>query len=144
MQLEKKDFLLSLSDNLVILVAEDDRNHYILTECCLRKAGVQNEIIWFEDGQAILDFLKGDGHPSKNSNRYIMLLDIRMPKVDGIHILKEIKNDKHLMDISTIMLAADDNKHLAAECYELGCQAHVIKPPGEVLLRAIKRVAQRM
>jgi len=124
--------------------AQSDHNHYILTEYCLRKAGIQNEIIWFEDGQATLDFLNGDGHPREHSNKYIMLLDIKMPKVNGIDILKELKTNEHLMDISTIMLTTSDDHHLVAECYELGCQAHIVKPPGKVLIKAIERVAQRI
>lgn len=144
MTAETKDFMVNLKDNIVFLVVEDNPGHYTLTKYCLRKAGIQNEIIWFEDGQKILDFLNGDGHPLKEGNKYIMLLDIKMPKVDGIEVLRKIKSNGHLMDISTIMLTTSDDQHLATECYGLGCDAHIIKPPGKVLLKAITRVAQRI
>jgi len=139
---ETKDFI--LRDNIVILIVEDDQGHYALAEYCLRKAGIQNEILWFEDGQKILDFLNGDGHPRKNGNKYIMLLDIKMPKLDGIEVLKKIKSDGQLMDISIIMLTTSEDQHIAAKCYDLGCDAHIIKPPGKVLLKAIERVARRI
>ena len=73
-----------------------------------------------------------------------MLLDIKMPNVSGIDILKELKSDEHLANISTIMLTISDDHHLVAECYELGCQAHIVKPPGKVLIKAIERVANRI
>lgn len=141
---KNEDIFINLRDNVAFLVVEDDHGHYLLTEYCLRKAGIQNEIIWFENGQQILDFLNGDGHPRKEGNKYIMLLDIKMPKVDGIEVLKEIKSDRHLMDISTIMFTTSNDKHLVAKCYDLGCDAHIIKPPGKVLLQAIARLAQRI
>ena len=141
---EDKDIFINLRGNIVFLIVEDDQGHYTLTEYCLRKAGIQNEIIWFENGQKILDFLNGDGHPRKEGNKYIMLLDIKMPKVDGIEVLKNLKSDGHLMDISTIMLTTSNDQYLVTKCYDLGCDAHIIKPPGKVLLKAIKRVAQRI
>ena len=73
-----------------------------------------------------------------------MFLDIKMPKVDGVEVLRQIKSDKQLSDISVIMLTTSDDQDIAAQCYELGCQAHIIKPPGPVLLKAIDRVAQRI
>lgn len=141
---ETKELVLTLGDNVVLLIVEDNRSDYKLIEYCLRKAGVENEIVWFEDGQATLEFLKGDGHPQKTASKYILLLDIKMPNVDGIDVLKEIKSDKELSDISTIMLTTSDDHYLVSQCYDLGCEAHIVKPPGKVLLNAIERVAQRI
>jgi CheY-like chemotaxis protein len=133
-----------LRKEVVFLIVEDNHGHYTLTEHCLRVAGIDNEIIWLEDGQVTLDYLRGDGHPTKTGNKYIMLLDIRMPKVDGIEVLGTIKCDEFLRDISVIMLTTSEDQQIARQCYELGCDAHIIKPSGEVLLKAINRVCQRM
>lgn len=141
---ETEHFVLHLRDNIVFLIVEDDQEHYTLTEYYLRKAGIQNEIIWLEDGQVTLDFLNGDGHPRKNGKKYIMLLDIKMPKVDGIEVLEKIKSDKDLTEISTIMFTTSEDQHLVNKCYDLGCDAHIVKPPGKVLLKAIERVAKRI
>ncbi len=133
-----------LRKEIVFLIVEDNQGHYTLTKHCLRDAGIDNEVIWLEDGQATLDYLRGDGHPEKTGNKYIMLLDIRMPKVDGIEVLGTIKREDILRDISVIMLTTSEDQQIARQCYELGCDAHIIKPPGEVLLKAISRICQRI
>jgi len=133
-----------LRSEVVILIVEDNKGHYTLTENCLRQAGIENKIVWLENGQEALDYLKGEGNPSQNGTKYIILLDIRMPKVDGIEVLSEIKRNPSLKDISVIMLTTSEDQHIAHQCYELGCDAHIIKPPGIVLLKAIDRISQRI
>ena len=135
---------MNLRKDIAVLIVEDDRGHYVLTKNCLRNAGIENDITGLEDGQATLDFLSGDGHPSKTGTKYILLLDIRMPKVDGVQVLREVKNDSELKDIPVIMLTTSQDQQLAQLCYELGCEAHIVKPPGDSLLRAIERVGQRI
>lgn len=133
-----------LRDDIVILIVEDNRGHYTLTKHCLRQAGIENTIKWLENGQVAIDYLTGEGNPRKAGTKYIMLLDIRMPKVDGIEVLSTIKQDESLSDISVIMLTTSEDQQIARKCYELGCDAHIIKPPGIVLLKAIDRIAQRI
>lgn len=133
-----------LRNEVIILIVEDNQGHYTLTKHCLRQAGIENEIVWLANGQEALDYLNGEGNPRINGTKYIMLLDIRMPKVDGIEVLSTIKQDESLSDISVIMLTTSEDQLIARQCYDLGCDAHVIKPPGEVLLKAIARVSQRI
>lgn len=128
-----------LPPNVAIVIVEDDRGHYLLTKNCLREAGIDNEIIWLEDGQAALDFFFGETF-GKNHHRYILLLDIKLPKVDGTVVLKRLKTDEKRQSIPVIMLTTSTEQQLAKDCYDLGCEAHVVKPPGNVLLRAIERV----
>jgi CheY-like chemotaxis protein len=135
---------MNLRKDIAILIAEDDRGHYVLTKSCLRNAGIENDIKWLEDGQTTLDYLTGDGHPSKTGKKYILLLDIRMPKIDGVQVLREVKDDEQLKDMPVIMLTTSQDQQLAQLCYELGCEAHIIKPPGKVLLSAIERLGQRI
>ena len=75
---------------VVILVAENDAGHLQLIKRCLRRGGLDNEIIAFTNGQETLDFLFGrQGESSlQKDKKYILLLDIRMPKVNGIEVLK--------------------------------------------------------
>lgn len=94
--LMQEEFNLTLRQDIEVLVVEDERAHYLLAQICIRNAGITNNIVWFADGQAVLDFLDGDGHPSKSNKKYIMLLDIRMPKIDGIEVLTRIKSDPKL------------------------------------------------
>jgi len=133
-----------LRNDVVILIVEDNQGHYTLTKHCLRQAGIGNKIEWLENGQVAIDYLKGEGNPRKTGVKYIMLLDIRMPKVDGIEVLGTIKQDESLSDITVIMLTTSEDQQIARKCYELGCDAHIIKPPGEVLLKAINRIGQRI
>lgn len=134
----------TLGESVEILIVEDEEAHYVLARICLEKAGIENNIVWFESGDAVLDFLKDQGHRSNTGKKYIMLLDIRMPRVDGIEVLKVLKGDENLRSIPVIMLTTSDDQQLAKQCYDLGCDAHIIKPPGEVLLRAIQRVGERL
>ena len=134
----------SLRSEVVILIVEDNKGHYILTKYYLRQTGIENKIVWLTNGQEALDYLNQEGNSILNGAKYMMLLDIRMPKVDGIEVLSIVKQDETLKDIPIIMLTTSDDQMIARKCYELGCDAHIIKPPGEVLLKAIKRVSLRI
>ncbi len=135
-----------MRENVVILIVEDDEGHYILTKHCLRQADISNEILWFADGQEVLDFLykQGDGDKLDEAKKYLMLLDIRLPKVDGMKILETIKKDDKLQKIPVIMLTTSDDQLQAGVCYELGCNAHIIKPVGDVLIKAVQWAGQRL
>jgi len=117
-------------NDLVIVVAEDDAGHFELVRKNLWLSCVDKDIIHFTDGQQILDFLfqKGPGQHRLDGQNYIILLDIRMPKVDGREVLKCIKNAPKLKKIPVIMLTTtDDNKEVDL-CYDLGCSFYIVKP----------------
>jgi len=133
----------TLPQHVVIVIVEDDRGHYLLTKNSLRQGGIDNEIIWLEDGQAAMDFFFGEAL-QKNQKKYIILLDIRLPGVDGIAILEKLKQNETLESYPVIMLTTSEDREVADHCYQLGCDAHVIKPPGNVLLKNILRVKMRL
>ncbi len=114
----------------VILIAEDDTGHFELVKRNLWRSCVENQILHFKDGQAILDFLfkTGDGIKRKEDCRYLLLLDIRMPKVDGREVLRRIKDDEELKKIPVIMLTTTDEAAEIDRCYELGCSFYLAKP----------------
>ncbi len=72
-----------------VLIAEDDEGHAILVQQTLKEAGLGNSIHHFKDGQAILDYLfrRGSGPHREMDRPYVLLLDIRMPKVNGVEVL---------------------------------------------------------
>ncbi len=140
--LETESIVLKLRKEIVLFIVEDDQGHYLLIKNCLRRAGIDNDIVWFEDGQAVLDYAFKDSLLD-GGKRYIMLLDIRMPKVDGLKVLEQIKQNDATREIPVIMLTTSEDRDVAHQCYELGCFAHIVKPPGDVLLRAIQRVSER-
>ena len=83
-----------MQDAPIVLIAEDDEGHAILVQQTLREAGLGNRIQHFADGQAVLDFLlrRGPGAQRAVDESYVLLLDIRMPKVNGIEVLRQLKS----------------------------------------------------
>jgi CheY-like chemotaxis protein len=113
-----------------ILIAEDDEGHAFLLQENLRRAGLNNPINHFRDGQAILDFLFSPGGPAhvETGCPYLLLLDIRMPKVDGVEVLRQIKEHPRLRKLPTIMVTTTDDPREVKRCHELGCNIYVQKP----------------
>lgn len=117
-------------DDVTILVADDDDGHAELIRANLVECGVQNPIERFKDGQAIWDFLniQGPGPHREKNKSYLLLLDIRMPKMDGIEVLKNIKSNPDLKNMPVIILTTTDDPREIAECYSLGCNCYITKP----------------
>jgi CheY-like chemotaxis protein len=136
----------AIDKDIVVLVAEDEHSHYLLVKYCLKRAGIANEVVWLPDGQKTLDFLLGTGQDTGRdaSVRYILLLDIRMPKVDGIDILKQMKQDPELKDIPIIVVTTSREQDLEEKCRQLGCVGHTIKPPNKTLVSTLIKVAEQM
>ena len=113
-----------------ILIVEDDEGHAILIRENLEMAGLKNRVMHFRDGQAILDFfLDAKGKPVRSHDgSYLLLLDIRMPKVDGIEVLRRLKADADLRKLPVIMLTTTDDAQEVRRCHELGCNVYIQKP----------------
>lgn len=109
-----------------ILIVDDDEGHAILIRENLEAAGLTNRMEHFRDGQAILDFFGKSAHRATQS--YLVLLDIRMPKVDGIEVLRRLKADPELCKLPVIMLTTTDDSREVERCYELGCNVYIQKP----------------
>ncbi len=114
-----------------LLIAEDDDGHAELIIDNLREAGFNNEIIRFQDGQELINFITAiseTGRASAHGNSYLLLLDIRMPKVDGVEVLRRIKSLPELQKMPVIMLTTTDDPKEIDKCYELGCNFYITKP----------------
>lgn len=120
----------SVTRDVVILIADDDAGHARLIEKNLRRAGLSNSILRFEDGQQILDFLfqRGEGARRQADTPYLLLLDIRMPKVDGVEVLRQVKADAELRKMSVSMLTTTDDPREVERCHALGCNNYIVKP----------------
>ena len=120
----------AMNRDVVLLIADDDAGHARLIEKNLRRAGLSNSILRFEDGQQILDFLfqRGDGQKRTADTPYLLLLDIRMPKVDGVEVLRQLKADPELRKISVSMLTTTDDPREVERCHGLGCNNYIVKP----------------
>lgn len=115
---------------VTILIAEDDDGHAELIREHLGDAGISNPLIRFTNGQEVWDFLAcgGPGPCREDQQAYLLLLDIRMPKMDGVEVLKRIKADPALRAMPVIMLTTTNDPREVQQCYELGCNCYVTKP----------------
>ncbi len=114
---------------IVILIAEDDDGHAELIQSGLVESGVCNEIIRFANGEDIWNFLyTSQNNEEKDQKHYLLLLDIHMPQMDGVEVLRLIKSDNKLKEIPVIMLTTTDDPREVEECYQIGCNIYVTKP----------------
>jgi CheY-like chemotaxis protein len=113
-----------------ILIVDDDEGHAILVRQNLEAAGLDNAIAHFRDGQAVLDFFfHANGTRQRHPGEvFLVLLDIRMPKVDGIEVLRRLKADPELKKIPVIMLTTTDDQREVERCHQLGCSVYIQKP----------------
>jgi two-component system, response regulator len=108
-----------------VLLIEDNAEDAELTIRVLRKNNLASNLVHLQDGEAALDFLFGTG--SNNIPRLI-LLDLKMPKVDGIEVLNKIKNDDQKKIIPVVVLTSSKEERDIIESYKLGVNAYVVKP----------------
>jgi CheY-like chemotaxis protein len=115
---------------VVILIAEDDAGHARLIEKNLTRAGLHNKIERFDNGQAVLDFLfrRGSGPHRVLEKPYLLLLDIRMPQVDGVEVLRQLKGDAELRKIPVLILTTTDDPREVERCHAIGCASYIVKP----------------
>ena len=113
-----------------ILLAEDDPRDAKLTLAALGEFNLANKVTVVNDGEQTLDYLycRGKFVDRKPGNPVAILLDLKMPKVDGLEVLKTIKSDSHLKMIPIIMLTSSRETPDLVECYSQGVNAYVVKP----------------
>ena len=113
-----------------ILFAEDNENDVELTLTALNEYHLANEVIVVPDGEEALDYLyyQGKYQSREKGNPALVLLDIKMPKVDGIEVLRRIKSDQQLKMIPAVILTSSREERDLIESYKLGVNAYVVKP----------------
>ena len=113
-----------------ILLAEDDPRDVELTLTALEEYKLTNEVIVAQDGEEALDFLysRGKFNGRTPGNPVVVLLDIKMPKIGGLEVLRQIKSDPELMMIPVVILTSSRETPDLLEAYKLGVNAFVVKP----------------
>ena len=113
-----------------ILLVEDDSKDVELTINALSEYCVANEIAIARDGEEALDFLymRGTFASRLEGNPVVILLDLKMPKLDGIQVLRHLKTDEQMRCIPVVILTSSREDRDLVECYKLGVNAYVVKP----------------
>jgi CheY-like chemotaxis protein len=113
-----------------ILMVEDDPKDVELTLTALEEYNLANEVIVTRDGAEALDYLysRGEYKMRSSGNPAVMLLDLKLPKVDGLEVLKQIKSDGELRMIPVVVLTSSKEEKDMVASYKLGVNAYVVKP----------------
>jgi CheY-like chemotaxis protein len=113
-----------------ILMVEDDPRDVELTLTALEEYKLANEVVVTRDGQEALDYLYCRGEYSTRSHEIpaVMLLDLKLPKVDGLQVLQKIKSDERLKMLPVVVLTSSHEEQDLIRSYSLGVNAYVVKP----------------
>ena len=113
-----------------ILLVEDDPNDVELTLSALDEYNLANEVIVMSDGEQALDYLyyRGNFGERTRENPAVLLLDLKLPKVDGFEVLRRIKSDENLKMIPVVVLTSSREEKDMIASYQLGVNAYVVKP----------------
>jgi len=113
-----------------ILLVEDDPNDVELTLTALSDHNLANEVVVTRDGQQALDYLyrRGEFATRSTDNPAVILLDLKLPKVDGLEVLTQIKSDERLKMIPVVVLTSSHEEKDVMRSYSLGVNAYVVKP----------------
>ncbi|MGA8440095.1 MAG: response regulator [Candidatus Sulfotelmatobacter sp.] len=113
-----------------ILMVEDDPKDVELTLTALEEYNLTNEVVVTRDGEEALDYLyhRGKFQARTNGNPAVLLLDLKLPKVDGLEVLQQIKSDEKLKMIPVVVLTSSREERDVVASYKLGVNAYVVKP----------------
>ena len=126
-----------------IILIEDDDGHATLIERNLRRAGLTNGFTRFSDGQQALNyfFSEARGAPREDLPPSVVLLDLKMPRIDGLDVLRRLTADRRTASVPIIVLTTPDDPREIERCYELGCNVYVTKPVEyDAFIEAVRRL----
>jgi CheY-like chemotaxis protein len=132
-----------MSEFKTILLAEDNPKDVELTLEALAEYNLANQVIVVKDGVEVMEFLRCEGRYKQRpqGNPAVLLLDIKMPRMDGIEVLQAIRNDSSMKTLPVVMLTSSREEPDLKKCYELGANAYVVKPVDfQDFIEAVKQV----
>jgi len=117
-------------EDVEILLVEDNERDAELTIRALTKGGLANRLLWVKDGQEALDylFLEGAYASRQDVTPRLVLLDINMPRIDGIQVLTAVKANERTRSIPVVVMTSSQEDRDISRCYDLGANSYVVKP----------------
>ncbi len=129
---------------LVILMAEDDEHDVLATRRAWKKHHIENPLVVVRDGEECMDYLYRRGKYADKESAVLpklLLLDLNMPKMNGLEVLAAIRSDEAFKHLSVVVLTTSDSEPDLKMCYDLGVNAYIVKPVGfENFAEAIKDI----
>ena len=113
---------------LSVLLVEDNLDDVLITKRAWKKGRINSELHVAYDGEEALDFLNKRGKYSEAPNVSLVLLDLKMPRMNGLEVLQNIKSDKVLKKIPIVMLTTSNRNEDIEKAYEYGCNGYIVKP----------------
>ena len=113
-----------------VLLAEDNLDDVLITKRVWMKSKLKSKLYIVNDGEEALDFLKKQGKYKDAPNISLMLLDLKMPKLNGLEVLEQVKNDVQLKKLPIIMLTTSNRMADVNKAYQTGCNSYIVKPIG--------------
>jgi two-component system response regulator len=110
------------NDDVEVLLAEDNPLDAELTLRAFKKSNLANKIVWVKDGVEVLEFLATHRLPK------VLLLDLKMPRMDGLEVLQELKKDERLQSLPVVMMTSSNLERDVVESYRYGVNGFVVKP----------------
>jgi len=118
-------------EQVEILLAEDNPKDAEMTQRALRKHNLGNRVFWVKDGAEALDFIFCRGVYASRDAAWppkLVLLDLKMPKVDGIEVLRQVKADERMRAIPVVVMTSSNEERDVTESYRLGVNSYIVKP----------------
>lgn len=112
----------------MILLVEDDSDHELLTIRALRKANIANEVRVARDGEEAVHFLLGNGTDTLRCSPQVVLLDLKLPKIDGLEVLRRIRENEQTRTLPVVILTSSDEESDIVRSYKLGVNSYIRKP----------------
>lgn len=122
-----------IGEPVLVMLIEDNADHAELVIRTLEEHRIANKVRHFSDGQSALDYLFGRGEfsdPASNMRPHVILLDLRLPRVDGIDVLKAIKENDELKSIPVVVLTTSEAEKDVAKAYAHHANSYLVKPVG--------------
>ncbi|RYH33979.1 MAG: response regulator [Alcaligenaceae bacterium] len=121
---------MELFEEVDILLVEDSPNDAELAIRALKKNGFANKMLWVKDGEQAINYLfrRGEYSQHDEASPKLVLLDLKMPRVDGMEVLRAMKEDQRTRRIPVVMLTSSQEERDVAQSYDLGVNSYVVKP----------------